>query len=362
MLNNPIELEEQLVAKAAHYKIPLTANFELTPLCTMKCEMCFIQMDKAQCDKYGGVKTIDKWLNIATQLREMGCLFILLTGGEPFLYPNFELLYKKLRQMGFIITINTNGTLLTEDTIQCLIQEKPRRVNVTIYGGNPNTYESLCHYKDGFDRAIRALNLLHKYKIDTKINLSLVKKNSSDYDAIMELAQNLNMPVVVNSYMFPALRSLCKGKRDIVKERMSPQNAAMFDIAYLKYRYKEDFNRIIERRQKEIEENSLNEKGVGLDCRAGTSSCWINWQQWISPCVLMEHPSVDLSNLSVKEAWTTIVSECANLPIHKSCAGCKLRTICDVCYAAVNHEEESCGNLSYLCTMAKTKYELIKKH
>ena len=210
MLNNPIELEERLVVQAARYKIPLTANFELTPLCTMKCEMCFIQMDRTDCDKWGGIKTIDNWLNIAAQLRDMGCLFILLTGGEPLLYPHFDLLYKKLRQMGFIITINTNGTLLTEETIQCFVHEKPRRINLSVYGSNPNTYKSLCHYEEGFNRTIKALRLLHKYKIDTKINLSLVEKNASEYESIITLVQSLNMPIVVNSYMFPVSRSLSK--------------------------------------------------------------------------------------------------------------------------------------------------------
>ena len=134
----------------------------------------------------------------------------------------------------------------------------------------------------------------------------------------------------------------------------------MFDMNYLKYRYKDEFKQIIEKKQKEIEEESLNIDGLGLDCRAGTSSCWINWQQRMSPCVFMESPSIDLSKMSVKEAWKALVSECNNLPKHKSCAGCKLRTICEVCYAAANYEKNSCGNLSYLCTMAKTKYELMK--
>ena len=36
-------LERRLVEKANRGRIPITANFELTPVCTLKCDMCFIR-------------------------------------------------------------------------------------------------------------------------------------------------------------------------------------------------------------------------------------------------------------------------------------------------------------------------------
>lgn len=48
----------------------------------------------------------------AEQAKAKGLLFLLLTGGEPFLYPEFRTLYARLKAMGLIVSVNTNSTLL----------------------------------------------------------------------------------------------------------------------------------------------------------------------------------------------------------------------------------------------------------
>ena len=53
--------------------------------------------------------------------------------GEPFLYKDFDKVYNALRNMGIIVTINTNGTLINEEIADMLSENKPRRVNITLY-------------------------------------------------------------------------------------------------------------------------------------------------------------------------------------------------------------------------------------
>lgn len=54
-----------------------------------------------------------------------GTLFLLLTGGEPLLFPDFKTLYLELRNMGMILTINTNGTLLGESWADFFAEYRP---------------------------------------------------------------------------------------------------------------------------------------------------------------------------------------------------------------------------------------------
>ena len=179
-----LELEKHLVARANEAFEPLTANFELTPLCNLHCDMCFVRLTRQQVDERGGLHDANSWLAIARQLQQMGTLFILLTGGEPMLHPEFHRIYTTLRSMGFIMTLNTNGTMITEEMCRDTFREKPRRVNVTLYGSNADTYGRLCHKREGYERTVNALQLLRKYDIDTKLNLSMVRENSNDYDDI----------------------------------------------------------------------------------------------------------------------------------------------------------------------------------
>ena len=70
-LNTPLNpVEQRLVAKADIAKIPISAAFELTPVCNLDCDMCFIHTAKHQVDKQGGLLSADDWINYALQLKE----------------------------------------------------------------------------------------------------------------------------------------------------------------------------------------------------------------------------------------------------------------------------------------------------
>ena len=48
---------------------------------------------------------------------EAGTLSILLTGGEPLLWQDFWTLYEELVDMGFQVSVNTNGSLIDEEAL-----------------------------------------------------------------------------------------------------------------------------------------------------------------------------------------------------------------------------------------------------
>ena len=386
-----LDLEKHLVAKANEAYEPLTVNFELTPLCNMHCDMCFIRMSKQETDSLGGLKKGEAWLEIARQLQSMGTLFILLTGGEPMSHPDFDRIYTELRRMGFILTLNTNGTLITEEMCRETFREKPRRMNVTLYGANADTYERLCHHRQGFDQTIRGLELLKKYDIDTKINFSMTQANEQDYDAMMDIAASLGFPVVSNSYMAPDLRTTCGRSCLTPIMRLPAKTAAHLECRFYQYRMKEEFREYVQNSIFKAEKQKVSKEGYMLNCRAGRSSMWIDWRHHITPCVMMEAPSVDLPtgttypayfgdgdfsqvNLEnvrvasnevltpgdVSSAWQWLVKECVQLPTIDDCAGCNLQHICQVCYAAAYHEKRRCGSVDYLCQMASGLLQELK--
>ena len=356
-----LELEERLVAKANKAKFPLTANFELSPMCNLHCDMCFIRTEKSVVERLGGLHSVDEWLDLAKQFQQLGTLFILLTGGEPLMYPGFKELYTELKKMGFIMTINTNGTLIDEEMAQLFHQYTPRRVNVTLYGSTPETYEALSHNAAGYERCMQGLRLLKQYNIDTKMNISVVKQNKAEYAQLIATAKELDMPAVVNAYMFPCMRKNCSATRHIVDERLDPDEAAAAMVEYLKYKHETDFEQFVSEMFMLLD--AMEPKGpLGLECRAASSSCWVNWQQQLSPCVMMESPRVDLHQMSVAVAWKEIVERGQQVTPHEECTGCKLRTLCEVCYAGACHEKEICGNLDYLCRMTHRKREILEQY
>ena len=132
LMEDGTTLERQLFDKAGKEKIPIYGILELLPLCNMNCKMCYVRMEKKEMEKKGKLRTAPEWLTLAKEMKDNGTLFVLLTGGEPLLYKEFKELYLGLKELGMIITINTNGTLIDEEWAEFFRKNKPRRINITL--------------------------------------------------------------------------------------------------------------------------------------------------------------------------------------------------------------------------------------
>lgn len=358
-LHDANPLERQLVAKATAARIPITAAFELTPGCNMRCDMCYIRLGKEEIEKKGGIRRSDYWLQQAEELKNLGTLFILLTGGEPLLHPDFSEIYTRLRENGFILTINTNGTLITEETAQMFKRLKPRRVNVTLYGASNETYRKLCHTPNGFDKCMQGLLLLKENNIDTKLNLSIVKENLHEYTQLLDIARSLDIPAEVNSYMFACKRNDCKDGYKITDARLDAIEAAKAEVDYLRYKYGKNFKQLAQEYVKEP--LTPRQEPLVLYCRAGKSSLWLNWKGEMTACCTMEQPMEVIDGTPLKEKWQKIVAKCTSLTPHEECRECKLANKCNVCYSSATHEKQAGGSIDYVCQMTKTKIEEITK-
>ena len=83
-------VERALLDHAKRTCTPANGSIELLPLCNMKCDMCYVRLSREEMERQGRLRTADEWLKIGRQMKEAGVLFLLLTGGEPFLYPEFR--------------------------------------------------------------------------------------------------------------------------------------------------------------------------------------------------------------------------------------------------------------------------------
>lgn len=201
------EYVNRLFAKSAKRGIPLSGTFELTARCNLRCRMCYIHREEND----GEIKTeefsSEEWLNIAKEAQQCGMLFLLLTGGEPFIRPDFEEIYRRCRELGIIVSINTNGTMLGEKQVELLRKLPPQRVNITLYGASEATYEKLCRSGSAFERAYRAVELLTEAGVPVKINYSVTPYNIGDLDAVERFANEHNLPLQAATYMFPPVRA-----------------------------------------------------------------------------------------------------------------------------------------------------------
>lgn len=355
-MNEPLQppVTEYLYRKAARAGIALSGTFELTPVCNMDCKMCYVRLPKQAQQVISPLATARQWLDLAKKARDAGMLYLLLTGGEPFSHPEFRQILEGLHQMGFVITVNTNGTLIDEAVVRWLKTCPPVRINISLYGVSDGTYERLCGNPRGFSQVCKALRLLKNAGIGVKLNCSLTPHNASDLEGIVKLAKEQALPLQVATYMFPPVRkdAAMVGQND----RFSPEDAAWY-TAYAAY-LQEGKERFLFA-QKELklpeEPEECAKLGDGIRCRAGKCSFWVTWQGKLLPCgMFAPGNAANVFDTDFASAWEALKEETAQIRLPAACSGCNLQDTCRACAAMVYTESGNFGDVPrYRCEMSR---------
>ena len=138
-------LSAYLHRKGQKLGLPIAGTFELTARCNFNCPMCYVHMTPEQLKTSGKQElTAQQWLDIAREARDRGMVFALLTGGEPLVRKDFFEIYDGMREMGILISINSNGSMLQGEILERFLETPPLRFNISLYGGNNETYRNMC--------------------------------------------------------------------------------------------------------------------------------------------------------------------------------------------------------------------------
>lgn len=361
-LEGATTVERMLLDQARRTRTPANGSIELLPLCNMNCDMCYVRLSREEMEAKGRLRTADEWLEIGRQMKDAGVLFLLLTGGEPFLYPDFRRLYLELRKMGMIITINTNGTLINEDLAEFFGKYKPRRVNITLYGTDEEIYDKLCHYPGGYEKTLRGIRLLREQGVDVKVGGSLARANRDDLDKLLDIGEELDIPVRVDTYMIPATR-----ERDLpynMQSRLNPEEAARARILALKREMgPEVFPQYVCQSVERADHPEPAEAKPGhMSCMAGQCSFTINWQGEMRPCVILTEPAISVFEVGFKAAWKYIVEETHKILLNEKCSTCHMRHLCRTCAASALLETGSYDGVpDYMCRYAGESLRILRE-
>ncbi len=361
-------LTDYLYNKAGKLRIPLSGTFELSPVCNFSCKMCYVRKTQKEVDESPRkILTLADWQRIAREARDAGMLYLLLTGGEPLLWPDFWTLYEELIDMGFLVSINTNGSLIDEAAVARFRRRPPQKINITLYGAGHDGYRNLCGNAAAYDRVDKAIRSLQEAGIAVKINSSLTPENAADRDGIVDYALRCGAPLTMTTYMFPPVRRdpTMTGRN----QRFTPEEAAENLLAYLRRERGEEayegYLRSILRGCTEppgLDEGCIDPVDGRIRCRAGSASFWITWDGWMTPCGMMPEPKVDLREHDFPDAWKLLADTTSALRLSGVCKDCPNVRICHPCAAVAYAETGSVSGIPvYRCKMTREMYRIANE-
>lgn len=346
-------LSRYLHSKGARLGLPIGGNFELTARCNFNCPMCYVHLKQEDIDAQGRELTAAQWIELARQARDAGMVFVLLTGGEPFVRKDFFEIYKAMKNMGLMISVNSNGSMLQGEIMQKLLADPPFRMNISLYGGSSETYCTMCG-RPAYDQVVQNIAALKKAGVDVRLNVSVTPYNRQDVEAITRKAQELGVHMKLASYMYPSIR--VNGGRYGYGDRLSPQEAAKASVEWDLLRL--DPETFASRARAMHDYTLVNENDCaadqdeGVGCRAGSTAFWMTWDGRMLPCGMMPHPVEYPLETGFQVAWESIRAKTRALRMPAKCGSCPKRGACAVCAAVCVTETGHFDRVpEYVCEM-----------
>lgn len=336
----------QLQKEAYEKGIPYKSVFELTPRCNFNCNMCYVHLKPEQIPAQGRELTTDEWIRIGKEAQEAGVLELTLTGGEPFIRPDFRKLYERFHDMGFLIQIFSNGYLLNSETVEWLKKRPPKAMRFTLYGASDESYEKVCGIKDGFSKVSDAVELIQKAGIMLYLVATVTKENAHDLEQIYRFAWERNLPITHTDNL------------------ISPVRGADADTALHQIEKKMPPKEVI----REIRERGFGKypRKPSRDflsvCRNYRRGSWVTWNGNMQLCAFLTEPAVALQPGCFLKAWNQLMDETDRLCQPEECKSCKYERYCDRCPGVLYAESGENGRISEkICRQAEMNYILYGK-
>jgi radical SAM protein with 4Fe4S-binding SPASM domain len=344
------EFGQRLKEKMAGRRIPFSGSVELTLRCNLQCAHCY-----AACGNNPTAArqelTAGEWQRIFDQIADEGCLWLLLTGGEPLTRPDFADLYLYAKRKGFLLTLFTNGTLLTPRTADLLADWRPFAVEITLYGRTQATYERVTGVPGSHARCMRGIELLLERGVPLRLKTMLLTLNQHELWDIKAYAEGLG----VQFRFDPLVNAGLDGARRPTALRLAPEEILKFEMAdAARWADWRDFWQ----RLRDVRPDTR----YLYTCGAGLRSFHVDPYGRLGACIMARAQTYDLRQGSFHAGWHDFLYQVRYQPVAQDyrCHQCKLLVLCGQCPGWGHLEHGRAENpVEFLCRVAHLRAEAL---
>ncbi|MBL7114619.1 MAG: radical SAM protein [Kiritimatiellae bacterium] len=352
MDQSPLECANSVIDSVSFFrkfrkqKVALRGAISLTERCNLRCVHCYVGFPHKASDEL----STSEWKRIIDELADEGCLFLLITGGEPLLRPDFCEIYSYARKQGMLTAVFTNGTCVTDEHCQLFSDLPPRYVETTLYGASTETYEKITGVKGAYQRCITGIETLLEAGVDVRLKTMILDINYEEYEHMQAIADSYGIPFRSDGLIFSKL----DGCKEPLKHRAKTERIVACEMSdpHKRQRYKEFYDRA----------KNFKPTDKLYTCGTGQRSFYITSKGILQGCVLAEDIQVDLRKESFHDGWKHELPKLKEIRIQTptKCTSCYLRPLCGVCPPLALLEKGTASSpCDYLCSLGKSRYDSI---
>jgi radical SAM protein with 4Fe4S-binding SPASM domain len=300
--------------------------------------------------------TTEEHFRMLDELVEMGCFWLLYTGGEIFARKDFLEIYTYAKKKGFLITLFTNGTLITEKIADYLVEWPPFAIEITLYGRTRETYEALTMIPGSYDRCLRGIKLLRERGLPLKLKTVATSINKHEVVAMRQFAEEeLGVEFKFDGQINPRIDC----SQSPLAVRLTPEEVVALDMNAPKGA--SEYRRLA---MQELEKpsSSLSQNDSVYFCGGGMNSFAINAYGEMGICVISQQETFRVQEAGLKRVWEESLLQLRARKRTRvtKCIECRIQSLCGMCPAngeMENGDKES--PVDFLCHVAHLRAATI---
>ncbi len=181
--------------------------------------------------------SLSEWAKVLSDANDLGLSKFSISGGEPTIYNELTDLIKIGRSYDWFISLNTNGSLITKEYAEKLLEAGLNQARVSLYSHDPDIHEEMRSNKGLWKRATNAIRIFSdmqkKYSDFNIVTQMLISKdNYLHLPEIMKLHYDLGSTRMYLSYLegdfnkqnLLTEREIFELKSDVIPRAMSFAN------------------------------------------------------------------------------------------------------------------------------------------
>ena len=331
-------------------RVPVSGAFDLTYRCNLRCSHCYAGHAVGQRPEDAGELGTAEVLRLAAEAAETGCLYLLLSGGEPFLRPDFPQIYRGVRRLGMLVSVFTNATLVRDDVVAALVEYPPQKVEVSVYGASAAVYERVTGVPGSFRSAWRGIDRLLESGVMVGLKTMILRENVHEVAAMEATALDLGLSFRLDPLLSPRL----DGDPRPLAQRVDPHAAAALELASEK------------RLADTVAHVARQAATVGAPdlyrCGAGITTFDLDPRGVMRPCLMCREPAVPAAVAGFGAAWREVTAAMKDVALAADpvCRDCSLVSLCGYCPGLFALESGSLYHRSdYVCRLGEARSAVI---
>ncbi|MDP1933125.1 MAG: pyrroloquinoline quinone biosynthesis protein PqqE [Gammaproteobacteria bacterium] len=165
---------------------PLWVNAEITYKCPLHCVFCYNPLDYTS--TYDSELSTDEWVKALREARALGAVQLGISGGEPLVRKDAEVIVAEATKMGYYVNLITSGVGLTEERIAAFKEGGLAQIQLSFQDSTKELNDFLSSTRT-FELKLKVARLIKQYDYPMVLNVVLHRLNIDHIEQILEMAE-----------------------------------------------------------------------------------------------------------------------------------------------------------------------------